>query len=219
MPCSVLSCAVVVRTDPDDRYAELRLALPERAERLQRFPDGKFSPSPKPALLDKLTDAHLVVASEVVADVSDCYKISGRLRQRLLAWVVADVRGADLVMEKELAFTVGKRLERQAEKVDTDYYVAQQRAGSAAHYLRGLLRQPARSGFVCRAVSRRGRARQGRRYSHDHGGGAGGAAQGSYMSVSTSWTASSKSRPPPRLRLLLASYGARACSRWPTYPR
>ena len=43
--------------------------------------------------------------------------VSARSNQRLLGWLVADACGAQVVMEPDLARTVGKRLEAQADRV------------------------------------------------------------------------------------------------------
>jgi hypothetical protein len=87
-------------------------------------PKGDFPHRDGPALLEKLTDELLVVASDVVASVvaAEHEPISGKDRYRLLAWVVADARGAGwwrpgLGLSKDEAETVGKRLDRQAAKV------------------------------------------------------------------------------------------------------
>ena len=50
--------------------------------------------------------------------------ISGKAQTRLLAWVVSDARGAQARMDKALAETVGKRLQRQAQKVLDDTALA-----------------------------------------------------------------------------------------------
>ena len=68
-----------------------------------------------PRLLEKLTDELLVVASDVVAGVAaEEQPLSGNAALRLLAWTVADARGAAIAMDKPLALTVGKRLDRQS---------------------------------------------------------------------------------------------------------
>lgn len=90
-------------------------ALENIARRILPFANGDFSPSPPPHVLDKLTDEILVHASDAVAAVGA--SVSGKARYRLLAWTVADARGAQVVLERALAETVGKRLERQADRV------------------------------------------------------------------------------------------------------
>ena len=89
------------------------------AERILPFDKGNFSPSPLPALVNVVTDELLVMAKEIVAAVAAAAqpKLSGKAQLRLLAWVVADARGARVAMEKALAETVGKRLDRQADIV------------------------------------------------------------------------------------------------------
>jgi hypothetical protein len=116
------------------------------AKRWLSFADGVFLPSPPPALLDKLTDELLVVASDAVRDeAAECTAknglgpISGKAQLRLLAWVVADARGADTPLEKALAETVGKRLDRQAQKVRSDMARATERAECSRAYVRTAL--------------------------------------------------------------------------------
>lgn len=94
-------------------------ALRQRAERILASKEGESSPSPPPALLDSITDELLVVASDTVKAVAAAAKAkpSGKAQLRLLAWVVADVRGADTLLDKAIAETVGKRLDRQAATV------------------------------------------------------------------------------------------------------
>jgi len=52
-----------------DRYPRERQALREIAERLRQLSDGNFSPSPLPPLLDKLTDALVSIANDIVYDI------------------------------------------------------------------------------------------------------------------------------------------------------
>ena len=68
-------------------------------------------------ILSKITDADLVVADDAVGAAALDARLGVNDRSRLMAWVVADARGATLVMGKADALTVGKRLERQASKV------------------------------------------------------------------------------------------------------
>ena len=71
-----------------------------------------------PRLLDKLTDELLVIASHAVAAVSaEEPKLSGNAGLRLLAWTVADARGAVRPLEIKQARTAGLRLDRQARTV------------------------------------------------------------------------------------------------------
>ena len=89
------------------------------AERILPFTNGDFRPSQPPMLLEKLTDQLLVVASDAVAAVAAAASppLSGKAKLRLLAWVLADARGAGQPLDRALAETVGKRLEKQAQKV------------------------------------------------------------------------------------------------------
>ena len=107
--------------------------LLERARRILASGEGKFAPSPPPALLDSITDELLVVASDTVEAVATQAptKPSGKAKYRLLAWLVADARGADTLLEKALAETVDKRLDRQATAVRAATADAVQLAESA----------------------------------------------------------------------------------------
>ena len=86
------------------------------------FADGRFEPSPPPQLLSKLTDGDLVVAVDAVEAVvaKQQPRPSGRAQFRLLAWTVADARGAAAPLDMGSAETVGKRLDRQAKRVRAD---------------------------------------------------------------------------------------------------
>ena len=93
--------------------------LRKRAESFLPYPNGKFSPTGGRRLLEVITDEGLVVATDAVAAMAAAQKPppAGNVLLRLLAWVVADARGATVAMENKLALTVGKRLDRQAQKV------------------------------------------------------------------------------------------------------
>ena len=96
----------------------MAIALKQLAQRIRTFPEAKFPPSPPPALLDRITDELLVLSSDVVAGVAkDGQPISANAALRLLAWTVADARGATVALDGPLALTVGKRLDRQARSV------------------------------------------------------------------------------------------------------
>ena len=97
------------------------------AERILPFSDGDFEPSPPPQLLSRLTDEDLDVAADAVEAVAakQPKRPSGRAWFRLLAWTVADARGAATPLEKAAAETVGKRLDRQAKKVRGDLEVCE----------------------------------------------------------------------------------------------
>ena len=115
------------------------------AERILPSTDGDFSPSPPPALLDKLTDQLLVVASDAVTAVAAAAlpALSGKATLRLLAWVVADARGATTPLEKALAETVGKRLKKQAQKVRETLAAATADAAEARESARAAAAQDA----------------------------------------------------------------------------
>ena len=86
------------------------------------YPKGNFDYSPPPSVLETITDANLDTALEVVAAVGAAVKpvLSGAAENRLLAWLVADARGATKVLDPPSAETVGKRLRKQALKVRAD---------------------------------------------------------------------------------------------------
>ena len=91
-------------------------SLAESALRLLRHPNGDFTPTGGTPLLEVITDTLLVVAADAVAAAATT-SAGVNDRYRLLAWVVADARGATIAMEKALALNVGKKLDRQAQKV------------------------------------------------------------------------------------------------------
>ena len=97
---------------------ELQQALESMARRILPFVGGDFEPSPPPMLLKKLTDHDLMVARAAVWRVAADQEPppSGLARYRLLAWTVADARGALQPLPKPTAEKVGKRLEAQALK-------------------------------------------------------------------------------------------------------
>ena len=136
------SCAVCT-SHAAKRLAGVADALGKLADRLLAFGDGKFTPSPPPALLDTLTDELLVVASNSVRNaaakcttLNGLGPISGKAQLRLLAWVVADARGAIVPLEKALAETVGKRLDRQAKNVRDTVAAASEQAERMRAYVR-----------------------------------------------------------------------------------
>lgn len=93
-------------------------ALLQLARRIRAFSEGKFTPSPPPQLFYLLTDENLVVASDAVSVVgAEAPALSGNAVLKLLAWAVADAHGARTPLDKALALTVGKRLDRQAQAV------------------------------------------------------------------------------------------------------
>jgi hypothetical protein len=104
------------------RRVEHSEAFLKLAARIVTFPGGDFEPSPPPQLLSKLTDEDLVLAADAVEAVAakQQQRPTGKAQFRLLAWTVADARGAATPLEKAAAETVGKRLDRQAKKVRAD---------------------------------------------------------------------------------------------------
>ena len=93
------------------RRVERSEAFLKLAARIVTFPGGDFEPSPPPQLLSKLTDEDLVLAVDAVEAVAakQQQRLTGRAQFRLLAWTVADARGAATPLEKAAAETVGKR--------------------------------------------------------------------------------------------------------------
>lgn len=116
----------MLTTGASSSSADVSEKLKQLAKRLLPFTEGSFEPSPPPELLDTLTDELLVVAHDAVQAVASTSSVplSGKAKFRLLAWLVADARGAQVPMDKPLAETVGKRLDRQVQKVRTDLLAA-----------------------------------------------------------------------------------------------
>jgi hypothetical protein len=103
-------------------------------------------------LLSKLTDEVLMVANDAIEVVAahTSPKPSGKALLRLLAWVVADARGATMPMEKPLAETVGKRLNRQASSVSKSL----QQASTAAGVAREMASRASQADSALRATLR-----------------------------------------------------------------
>ena len=147
--------------------SETQRVLETLARRFLPFPNGNFSPSPPPALLDKITDELLVVASDAVATVAaeQPRPPSGKSLLRLLAWIVADARGASTVLDKLLAETVGKRLDRQAQKVRTTLA----RATKVAEFARSdLLTVLADSALASDGADRRAETDAAEKQAYEH---------------------------------------------------
>ena len=105
-------------TGPAKQPEGLPDELRRLAQRIRTFTEGSFPPSPPPALVDKITDTLLVTALDVVTAVAaEEQQLSSNAAVRLLAWTLADARGAVVPLDKPLALTVGKRLHRQAQSV------------------------------------------------------------------------------------------------------
>ena len=101
--------------------SEVPEALRKIARRILPYTDGKFSPTTGDPVVKVLTDDLLMAAAAAVKDVCGAVEPtpSGKAQFRLLAWVVADAVGALEPVEKDVAETVGKRLQRQASRVST----------------------------------------------------------------------------------------------------
>ena len=80
-------------------------ALRALARRVRSLPDGDSESSPPPQLLGELTNGVVVVVSEAVAAVAAeaTLRVAGRARYRLLAWTVANARGATRRLTKSEA--------------------------------------------------------------------------------------------------------------------
>jgi hypothetical protein len=105
------------------RPTGLKEALRATALRILPYHQGNFTPSPPPQILDTITDEQILVAFDVVARIAVEAKpkpLSGAAEQRLLAWLIADARGATIVLDPPSAERAGKRLKKQALKVHTD---------------------------------------------------------------------------------------------------
>ena len=119
-------------TDPAERAAGDAEALQKLARRIRTFPEGEYTPTPPPRLLHELTDEVLVIASDAVSGVGrEQPALSGNATLRLLAWTVADASGATVALDKPLALTVGKRLDRQAQSVRANFAAISGRAREA----------------------------------------------------------------------------------------
>ena len=130
---SAMSC-----TGDDERRLRVAEAIRKLARRIRACPDGKFQPSTPPQLLDKLTDELLIIALEAVVTVSaEEPALTANATLRLLAWTVADARGATQPLGKTLALTVGKRLDRQARSVRTVLSATLERAQHDRQDLQG----------------------------------------------------------------------------------
>ena len=105
--------------DGQHRRAERAEAFRRLATRILASPDGEFEPSPPPQLLKELTDEDIIVAVDAVEAVvaEQQPRPSGRAQFRLLSLTVADARGAVRPLDIAAAEAVGKRLDRQAQRV------------------------------------------------------------------------------------------------------
>ena len=93
-------------------------ALRARAQRIRSASEGEHAPSDARLGPQVITHELLVAARDAVAAVaSQSPKLSGKAQQRLLAWTLADAMVPDRAIDRALAETVGKRLEKQAAKV------------------------------------------------------------------------------------------------------
>ena len=131
------ACCIALASDASKRLTGVEEALRSRARLLIASAEGVFPPRDGPVHLDKITDALLVLASDVVTTEAAAAhtSISGKAKLRLLTWLLADARGAghwgvDVHMDKPAAEKVGKRLERQAQRVRDELAAAHEAAAS-----------------------------------------------------------------------------------------
>ena len=105
LPARALTANVQFAAGTIDMPYNMPEALQALARRVRSFPEGDFESSPPPHLLDELNDGLLVVASNAVAAVAaDAIpRVAGRARYRLLAWTVANARGATRRLTKSEA--------------------------------------------------------------------------------------------------------------------
>ena len=88
-------------TGPAKQPEGLPDELRRLAQRIRTFTEGSFPPSPPPALVDKITDALLVTALDVVTAVAaEEQQLSSNAAVRLLAWTLADARAAVVPLDK-----------------------------------------------------------------------------------------------------------------------
>ena len=106
------------------------------------------------SFMEQINHDNLVTIADTVKNLADAKqpRLSGKASLRLLAWVVAELRCASMVMEKPLAETVGKRLAKQAQKVKDDRAAI---AARADHAQRRKSRHRVRSGQDGRLLKRR----------------------------------------------------------------
>ena len=107
-----------VPTDGAELAPEAADGLRKRAERIRSFAEGEHSPSEARLGPQAITHELLLTARDAVASAAaENPKLSGKAQKRLLAWVVADAMSSGQPLDKQLAETVGKRLEKQCNKV------------------------------------------------------------------------------------------------------
>jgi hypothetical protein len=107
-------------TGDGKRPTGVKEALQATARRIGTYPQGNFAPSPPPLVLESITDEHILIAYGIVTGIAAEMKLSGAAEQRLLAWLMADARGATIVLDPPSADRAGKRLKKQALKVRAD---------------------------------------------------------------------------------------------------
>ena len=114
-------------------------ALRERAQRIRSAGDAEHTPSDARLGPQVITHELLVVARDAVMSVADQPpNLSGKAALRLLAWTVADAMSAGAPIDKPLAETVGKRLDKQAVKVVSQLEAAASEASRARQDVEAL---------------------------------------------------------------------------------
>ena len=87
----------------------------------------------------EVTHELLLVAHRVVKSVAAAPpRLTGKAQKRLLAWVVADSMSSAPPLDRQLAETVGKRLEKQAEKIASQLEAAVTDAEQVRQDARGV---------------------------------------------------------------------------------
>ena len=130
----------------------MEMTFQQLARRILQHPEGDFTPSPPPRLLDNITDDNLMVAWDAVVAAAAAMEAapSGVKQQTALAWLLADARGAKRALGKEVATKAGKRLATHADRVSK----AAAKATSIAAADRERVSEAARSDPALRAKLR-----------------------------------------------------------------
>lgn len=118
--------------DGDKLAPDAAETLRLRAQRIRSATEGEHAPTDKRLGPQVITHELLVVARDAVMSIADQPpKLSGKAALRLLAWTVADAMSAGAPIDKPLAETVGKRLDKQAVKVASQLEAAASEAAQA----------------------------------------------------------------------------------------
>jgi hypothetical protein len=113
-----------VPTDGAELAPEAADGLRQRAEYILTFAEGEHSPSKARLGPHVITHELLLAAHDAVKLAAHDSKLTGKAQKRLLAWVLADAMSSGRPLDKQLAETVGKRLEKQCNKVASELAAA-----------------------------------------------------------------------------------------------